>query len=284
MKVLYICPAWGQEKSSVCDLLERVINEGYDGIEMNVPEDDEYLKHFFARLDFIRESIKPDFVFVAQQVLPPATESANDYRKRMAKRLRVLAELKPDFINSHTGKDYYSFDDNCRIIEEACNISSATGVPILHETHRGRFSFQLSTIVEYLDKFPEMELVGDFSHWCTVSESLLQDQLCSVDRVIPHVTHIHARVGFEQGPQVNDPFAPEWHHHLETFVGWWKRIIEARYRKRCPVTTVTPEAGPPPYMPLQPFTCEPLGDQWSINSKMKELLDKKLAPQPQTIL
>ena len=29
----------------------------------------------------------------------------------------MLCKLKPNFINSHTGKDYYDFEDNCKIIE-----------------------------------------------------------------------------------------------------------------------------------------------------------------------
>ena len=32
----------------------------------------------------------------------------------------------------------------------------------------------------------------------------------AIDAAIPHVLHVHARVGFDQGPQVSDPFAPEW--------------------------------------------------------------------------
>jgi hypothetical protein len=32
----------------------------------------------------------------------------------------------------------------------------------------------------------------------------------AIDAAIPHVHHVHCRVGFEQGPQVSDPFAPEW--------------------------------------------------------------------------
>jgi hypothetical protein len=70
-----------------------------------------------------------------------------------------------------------------------------------------------------------MKLVGDFSHWCNVSESMLDDQQHILKRIIPHIGHIHARVGYEHGPQVNDPFAPDWKQHLELFTSWWKEIL-----------------------------------------------------------
>lgn len=40
--------------------------------------------------------------------------------------------------------------------------------------------------------------------------------------------------------------------------------------------TITPEFGPAPYMPLLPFTQQPLGNQWEINRKMMERLQTTL--------
>jgi hypothetical protein len=84
-------------------------------------------------------------------------------------------------VNSQTGKDFFSFDENVRILERAFAIQQATGVKIVHETHRGKFSFHGRTLLPYLERFPDLRLTADFSHWCNVSESLLQDQgpLCS---------------------------------------------------------------------------------------------------------
>jgi hypothetical protein len=75
-------------------------------------------------------------------------------------------------------------------------------------------------------------------------------------------------VGQEQGPQVNDPFAPEWQIHFAQYEKWWKAIIEDNNKKNTKVFTVTPEFGPLPYMPSMPFTQQPLGNQWEINCKM----------------
>ena len=132
-----------------------------------------------------------------------------------------------------------------------------------------KFSFHAATLVPYVEKFPELELVGDFSHFCVVSESLLQNQQEILNKIKPHVSHIHARIGYSQGPQVNDPFAPEWANHMQIFDGWWNEIINLKKDAGWQEFNITPEFGPDPYMPAMPFTLQPLGNQWEINVKMK---------------
>ncbi len=276
MQIKYICPYWGSEHKTASVFLESVVKEGYDGIEINLPEDPVFLKEFFKGLNNIREQ-RPDFVFIAQSVPDAVQETAAGHIKRVKKRLETLASYGPCFINSHTGKDHFSFDDNCRIIAAIEEIALGTGTRIQHETHRGRFSFHACSLLPYLERFPQMELVADYSHWCNVSESLLADQAHILQQVLPRVSHIHARIGQEQAPQVNDPFAPEWNRHLEVFTGWWKDILKYRQGKATAgFTTITPEFGPAPYMPSLPFTQQPVGNQWHINAKMKDYLKTRL--------
>jgi hypothetical protein len=273
MDIRYTCTHWGQEDVLLPIFLARVLGERYDGIEINLPESDEFVHDFMCGLETI-QGVHEGFTFVAQQVLQPVHETASEYLRRMKTRLEFLVSLKPDFINSHTGKDYYSFDDNCRIIEAAESIASRAGIPILHETHRARFTFHASSLISYIEKFPDLKLTGDFSHWCTVSESMLDDQQDILGKIIPHVHHIHARIGYEHGPQVNDPFAPEWNQHMETFIGWWNKILEAQSTNGSKSMTITPEFGPVPYMPTLPYSQRPLSDQWQTNVRMRDLLKK----------
>ncbi len=275
MRICYTCPYWGQEGVKASSFLDRVLEEGYQGAEINLPASEEFVTNFLATLDCIRSRNK-NFLFIAQQVLNPAHESVNEYIIRMKDRLTYLVSTKPDFINSHTGKDYYSFDDNCRIIEAAENISQQSGIPILHETHLGRFTFHASGLLPYLWHFPQLKLTGDFSHWCIVSESMLEDQMDIIERIIPHVHHIHARVGHEQAPQVSDPFAPEWKEHVDRFIQWWKKIISTHLNNGSTHLSITPEFGPVPYMPTFPYSQKPVTDQWLINTQMKELLKNLL--------
>ncbi len=274
MNIKYICPHWGSENDTADVFVEKVLSANYDGIEINLPPlTSEFTKNFIPKMED-HLSRNKDFVFILQQLTAPENETIDAYIKKMEQSLTELTAFQPSFINSHTGKDYYSFDDNCRVIEACLNFSVKKNVRILHETHRGRFSFHAATLLPYLKQFPEMELAGDFSHFCTVSESLLQDQEEIVQQIIPHVSHIHARIGHEQGPQVNDPAAPEWQNHFNWFASWWQEIVIKKEALGWNTFTITPEHGPFPYMPQAPYTKLPLSIQWDNNVYIKNILEK----------
>lgn len=276
MQIKYCCTHWGSEKDKPEVFVDKVLSAEYEGIEINFPSINDTSANLFLKLIANIRNTHSDFTFVAQHIIPVENTSIDEYILNVTKNLLELSSIQPSFINAHTGKDYFSFDDNCRIIEATLNIASKTGVRVLHETHRGRFSFHAASLIPYLKKFPELELVGDFSHFCTVSESMLQDQEEIIQQIIPHVGHIHARIGHEQGPQVNDPFAPEWENHILIYEKWWQSIIDFKKEKNVQSISITPEFGPAPYMPSMPFTKTPLSNQWDINYQMMLRLKEML--------
>lgn len=276
MEIKYICTYWGCEHLSAKEFLSNVLQNGYDGVEINFPDDELFIVEFNAELERIRNTINPNFIFIAQQVLPNKKETVSEYITRITQRLEFLIQLKPNYINSHTGKDFFDFSDNCKIIEICNQLTRVSGIPIWHEIHRGRFSFHLKTLISYLDIFPKINLIADFSHFCVVSESDLHDQYDLLSKIYPNIKHIHARIGFEQSPQVNNPFAPEWKTYLELYLSWWKEIIAIQKNKKSVICTITPEFGPFPYMPQEPFTKKPLSNQWKINLQMKNYLQQNL--------
>ncbi|PCJ94752.1 MAG: xylose isomerase [Flavobacteriaceae bacterium] len=271
--IKYLYPHWGTKQNTPSDFFYLALSNYFDGIEINLPEDTIFRRQFQDALNSIKLE-QPDFICVLQQVLGIQKESPKDYLSRVLVTLEKMLPYQPNFINSHTGKDHYSFSENCNIIEAIEAFSSKHNIPVLHEIHRGRFTFHSKTTLNYLEKFPNLKFVGDLSHWCVVSESMLEDQEELITKIIPHIHHIHARVGFEQSPQVNHPFAPEWQLHLDTFTQWWQEIIDYHSSKRD--MTITPEFGPYPYMPQLPFTKEPLADQHELNCKMKTQLKLNL--------
>lgn len=274
MNILYSSTYWGSESLSPEAFINKTIDDGYDGVELFLQSNDEKTNLFMNAIDAAK-MIDNDFYFIALQLVFPAKESVTDYIKKMNQNLAYLTSLNPLFINAHTGKDYYSFDDNCRVIEAAMNFSAKNNMRILHETHRSRFAFHAATLLPYLVKFPEMELTGDLSHFCVVSESMLEDQEEILEKIFPHISHLHARVGYEQGSQVNDPKAPEWNSHLDRFINWWHQIIKLKQKAGQKVFTITPEFGPAPYMPLMPYTKEPLSVQWDNNLFIKKMIQSK---------
>src|SRR5690606_31324112 len=132
------------------------------------------------------------------------------------------------------------------------------------ETHRGKFSFAAHITEQYLHRMPNLRLTLDASHWCNVAESLLEDQPGALTQAVNHTDHIHARVGYPQGPQVPDPRCPEWQETLQVHLGWWDRVAKLK-NVGGGVLTVTPEFGPFPYMVHSPADGKPLANQWALN-------------------
>jgi hypothetical protein len=77
----------------------------------------------------------------------PFEESLEEYKSYLIKAI----DQKPLAINSHTGSDFLSFEQNMAFISAANNLSKASDIPIYHETHRGRFSYSLPETNKYLE-------------------------------------------------------------------------------------------------------------------------------------
>jgi hypothetical protein len=122
-----------------------------------------------------------------------------------------------------------------------------------------------------LKKIQRYKLTLDISHWCNVHESLLADQQETVQLALSRVGNIHARIGHEEGPQVNDPRAPEWESALKAHLGWWDAVVAQKVKSGEGLTILT-EFGPPNYLPTVPYTKQPLADQWEINVYMMRML------------
>jgi hypothetical protein len=116
-----------------------------------------------------------------------------------------------------------------------------------------------------------MKLTLDISHWCVVHESLLKDQKEAVAQALSKTGHIHARVGHQEGPQVTDPRAPEWQDALMAHLAWWDEVVKMKNQQGSAITILT-EFGPPMYLPVVPYTQQPLANQWDINVYMLNYL------------
>jgi sugar phosphate isomerase/epimerase len=167
-------------------------------------------------------------------------------------------------VNAHTGRDAWSDDDSSRFYDEALRIEAGLGVRVAHETHRGRVFYNPWTTARLLERFADLKLCADFSHWVCVSERLLDDQNELMQEVSTRCLHIHARVGHEEGPQVPDPRAPEFRRHVDAHERWWKSIWLAQEAAGTQDSTLTPEFGPPRYMQALPYTGMPVADLEAI--------------------
>ena len=199
-----------------------------------------------------------------------------DHIQSLETQFEFAAQCNTVFINSHTGRDIFSFEENVQIFERLTQLSQSSGIPGLVETHRGRPTYSAIETRKYLEEVPELRLTADFSHWMVVHESDLADQQQNLQLAMTRADYIHARVGYAEGPQIPDPRAPEWKPAVDRHVQLWQQIIDLHKKNGKESLYITPEFGPPAYMHTAPFTDQPVGDVWEQNVYMKELLASRL--------
>lgn len=166
----------------------------------------------------------------------------------------------PVFFNAHSGADSWSLAETEEFYGRMLEMEQEIGIPIAHETHRLRCFGNPWTTREMLKAFPTLKLTVDLSHWVCVCERLLPDCGEIIELVARHCYHLHARVGHEGGPQVPDPRAPEWAGHVAAHEVWWDTMWRHQLQRGMAVSTLTPEFGPAPYMPMLPFVNEPVAN------------------------
>jgi sugar phosphate isomerase/epimerase len=268
VRIRWFHALWGMSLPTLEGNLRRIREGGFDGVEMGVPEDAEERRELALLLGRLGLEL------IAQQWTRGG--SGMEHAESFEQQYRRAAGLRPLLVNSHTGRDFFSTAENLSIFLRARKLEEELGVPVVHEVHRGRATFSTTSTAALLDQLPDLRLAADFSHWCCVHESLLEDQEPLLERAIARSFHVHARVGHPEGPQVSDPRAPEWRQALVAHLGWWQRIVDCRRREGAEQLSICPEFGPPGYMPTLPYTRQPVADLWEINCHMKGLLQERL--------
>lgn len=268
MKIYYGCAWWGLDHLGIQGMLSKIKEAGFDAVEMYVP------KTRKEQSDLRRWLDKLGLRLIVHQ-FEAQGNCADEYIPSFEQSLLRAATYEPLLINSHTGKDYWSFRDNKQIFEVGEEIHQKTGIMIVHETHRERALYSGPVARKFMRKLPYLKLNADFSHWVNVSESLMKGQESTMKLAIERTEYVHARVGHAQGPQVTDPRAPEWKTEVNAFTNWWEQIVRQAIQRGRKSIIITPEFGPPPYTAYVPYTSRWVSDPWEINCYMKGYLKEK---------
>ncbi len=253
MRIKYIKTLWGSGPEQVSsDLLRRIKAVGFDGVEAAIPD------MAPARWGDLLAEAGLDYVGMV------FASTAREFTAAA----RKAAAFSPLLINAHDGRDKMTFGEGRAYFREVLAVEQDLPTPVAHETHRHRLFYTPWSTADYLREFPTLRICADFSHWCCVCESMLRDVEEMVMLACERAIHIHGRVGWEEGPQVADPRAPEYHDRLERHEEWWDRIVELRRRDGVDLLTFDPEFGPPGYMPAHPYTRMPIVDLWEVHEWM----------------
>ncbi|SRR5581483_2695495 len=256
MKLKIYKSLWGMETPGVSVPLEaqfaRIQAAGYDGIE-SAAQDVREPKTF-------RTLLKDSGLSYIALVYTESADHADELRRRISDAL----PYDPVKIVAHAGRDTMSFGKTIRFFEQALRIEEEMGIPIAHETHRRRPLYSPMNTLVLLRELPDLHINADFSHWCTVTESMLEDHTEALSTAARRAIHIHGRVGFENGPQVPDPRIPEWEDRVQKHESWWDLIIASHLLRKEKELTFVPEFGPPTYMHTLPATGAPTADLWEV--------------------
>lgn len=256
---------WGHE-GSLAQAVDQVVEAGFDGLEAPVPETSEQARTFGEtlaknRLLWIQE------VCTTGSYVPRRDASIEEHLKDFETKLRSAGQtgLKPEFVNVMGGCDAWPIDGSVRFFSEAQNIADRLGIAVSFETHRGRSFFSPWNTVAILEQVPHIDVTCDFSHWAVVGERLPHIEWDCIERTAQQARHIHSRVGYDQGPQVPHPAAPEYAEALASHQACWEAVWQSQFERGLDYSYMTPEFGTDGYLHLLPFTQAPIADLWSLN-------------------
>lgn len=268
MDLLLFKTLWGH-RGSYEEAAQQAVGEGFHGLEGRVPTTprsgealaDALQKH---GLQYIGEVVTGGDYVPRPGALPEA------HLEEIEHALPYARALGARFVNCIAGSDAWDWDDSVTFFRRAMALGDRFDVELSFETHRSRILFNPWVTMRYLKRLPKMKLTCDFSHWCVVCERLFDGEQKIFAQVAQHAHHIHARVGYEQGPQVPHPAAPEYRHALQAHQRWWSLIWDAQSARGERLTTMTPEFGPDGYLHTLPFTQAPVADLWQLNCWMAQ--------------
>jgi sugar phosphate isomerase/epimerase len=259
---------WGYG-GPIAQAAEQAALSGYAGLEGSANKPPAYLAALATalqnrQLQFIQEIVTGgDYV--------PRRHATVAEHLADAKRQLLLGQLlAPRFVTVIGGCDAWTLEQSTRFFSETMEYAARLNVVCSFETHRSRSLFCPWTTLPLLQRLPELKLTCDFSHWVVVMERLLDDDWDAVLQVAQHAHHIHARVGYPQGPQVPHPAAPEYAAALRSHQRSWEAIWLAQRSRNYSATTMTPEFGADGYLHALPFSGQPVAELDQLNAWMGE--------------
>ena len=257
---------WGHEGATEL-AIEQALAAGFSGLEGPAPENAVQASSMQRQLEESGLSYIAE-ITTAGSYVPERLASLQQHIDSFSMKLEHSMRLEPLFITCLGGCDAWREDDSIEFFSTAMELAKSAGIPVSFETHRSRSMFNPWVTQHIVEQLPQILLTVDFSHWCVVCERLMDTELDVIQAIAGNVQHIHARIGYEQGPQVPDPRAPEYEYALRAHQNWWQIIWRSQIQRQYKSTTMTAEFGPDGYLQAAPFSQKPVAELWDLNQWM----------------
>ncbi|WP_041524176.1 sugar phosphate isomerase/epimerase family protein [Gilvimarinus agarilyticus] len=262
MKLTLYKTLWGFNGTLV-EAAQSALSAGFGGIEGPA---------FFAQPDTLAEVLEAyqlDYIaeictgggYVPERKLTPA-----EHLQDLEIKLKAVLPLNPRLCNVMAGCDAWSLQKQYDFFAAAMDLGARYNLCLSFETHRSRSLFTPWVTQAVVERLPDLQITADISHWVCVAERLLDGEDWEIlVELAKRVHHVHARVGYPQGPQVPHPAAPEYADCLEFHQRFWGVVWQSQAARGYTHTSMTPEFGPDRYLHTLPYTDQPVADLWELN-------------------
>ena len=193
--------------------------------------------------------------------------------------LANVAEFGADHLNLQADVRPHTVAECVPLIEGWRALAQDAGVAMHLETHRDRMTTDLFFTLRLLDRFPDLRLTGDLSHYVVGREfawPISDENHRLMRRIIDNCWGFHGRVASREQIQVQLPMDGAFAHQqdwLDLFMGWWEYGFRA-WRRRAPrdaVLTFLCELGPREYAMTGADGYE-LSDRWAESQRLMQLV------------
>jgi hypothetical protein len=258
---------WGMERRhtdgmerSIEQNVQMILEAGFDGVSMTL-SDAAAARRTAALLRPRGKRIEAQCFPKSVDELKPALELASELDVH---HLDIQADVRPRRIA-----------ECVPLIEGWRRLAEQVSFPVYFETHRDRMTTDLYFTLDLLERFPDLKLLGDLSHFLVGREfsvPISADNQAYMHRIIDSCWAFHGRVASREQVQVEISFP---HHKvwLDIFLAWWDygfRSWRTRARPDESLAFVC-ELGPKPYAISGPDGND-ASDRWMEALIMKEAI------------
>src|SRR5580692_4143015 len=168
----------------------------------------------------------------------------------------------------HVGWGTESDDEAAALIESVLSASTHFSIPLYPETHRATIFQDPWRTVQFLQRFPELEFNGDFSHWYTGTEMVyggFENKMEFFKPVLGRIGFLHGRIGNPGCMQVDiGDGSPDGRPNVAHFRALWTESFLGFLSRRPPSDRFcfTPELLGPEFHYARVFDGHEETDRW----------------------
>jgi sugar phosphate isomerase/epimerase len=177
-------------------------------------------------------------------------------------------EARLECLTLHVGWGTENDDEAAALIDSVLSASSQFSIPLYPETHRATIFQDPWRTVKFLERFPDLEFNGDFSHWYTGTEMVyggFENKMEFFKPVLERIGFLHGRIGNPGCMQVNiGDGSPDGRPYVAHFRALWTESFLGYLLRRplCDRFCFTPELLGPEFYYARLFDGHEESDRW----------------------